>query len=131
MLLGWNHFTPFRVIFFLVLFVIVNIIVFMTFFSSNELIPPPKNQHAGKYILGTKLSMIQFSCSRWLLEVFIGTKTILCGESVPLEKLPSEPPSVKFSRAKDVSVIITLDYVVYIINDYMYEFLLAYETVLL
>ena len=75
----------------------------MTFFSSNQIIPPPKNLHAGKYVLGTKLSMVEFSCSRWLLEVFVDGKHITCGETVPLEKF-SATPSVKFARAKHVSV---------------------------
>ena len=76
----------------------------MMFFSSNQMIPPPKNSHAGKYVLGTKLSMIEFSCSRWILEIYVDTKPITCGETVPLEKFSSNtPPSVKFSRAKDVS----------------------------
>ena len=101
MLFGLNNFTPFKVISFLVGFVIVNIIVFMTFFSSDQIIPPPKN-FAGKYTLGTTLSMIKFSCSRWLLEVLIGDKVISCGQTVPLIEF-SELVSVKFSRAKDVS----------------------------
>ena len=100
---GFGHFTPFKVISFLVLFVFVNVIVFMTFFSSKQIIPPPKNLHAGKYVLGTKLGMVEFSCSRWLLEVYIDSKRITCGETVPLEKF-SSTPSVKFARAKHVSV---------------------------
>ena len=103
MLLGWNNVTPFRVIFFLVVFVIVNIIVFMTFFSSNEILPPPNNQHVGMYLLGTKLSMIEFSCSRWVLEVFIKDEPISCGQVLPLKKFSSKTLTVKFSRAKDVS----------------------------
>lgn len=105
MLLKWNYITPFRVIVFLVLFVIVNIVVFMTF-SSKKMIPPPKNNHVTKYYLGTKLRMIEFSCSRWILEVFVDDKPISCGETVPLENFSSRPPSVKFSRAKDVSVLV-------------------------
>jgi len=107
---AWNSFTPFRVIFFLVIFVIVNIIVFMTLFSSNEMMPPPKKQ-AVKYLLGTKLSMVQFSCSRWLLEVFINDKPVACGKTVPIEIFSKESEkkiglSVKFTRAKSVGDIL-------------------------
>ena len=103
-MLAWNSFTPFRVISFLVIFVIVNIIVFMTLFSSNEMMPPPKNQ-AVKYLLGTKLGMVQFSCSRWLLEVFINNKPVACGKTVPIKAFSENQIglSVKFSRAKIVS----------------------------
>ena len=47
--------------------------------------------------------MIKFSCSRWLLEVFIDNKVISCGQTVPLKEF-SKLVSVKFSRAKDVSI---------------------------
>jgi len=110
MMWAWNSFTPFRVISFLVIFVIVNIIVFMTLFSSDEMMPPPKKQ-AAKYLLGTKLGMVQFSCSRWLLEVFINNKPVACGKTVPIETFSKESEkqiglSVKFSRAKSVSEIL-------------------------
>ena len=108
MLFGLSNFSPFKVISFLVGFVVVNIIVFMTFFSSDQIIPPPKN-FAGKYTLGTTLNMIKFSCSRWLLEVFIDNKVISCGQTVPLKEF-SKLVYVKFSRAKDVSIHILSPY---------------------
>ena len=106
MLFGWSHFTPFRVISFLVVFVVVNIVVLMTFFSSNQIIPPPKNLAAGKYVLGTKLNMVRFACSRWLLDVFLDNNVVSCGQIVPLKEFSSKYLSVKFSRAKDVSCLV-------------------------
>ena len=82
----------------------------MTLFSSDEMMPPPKKQ-AAKYLLGTKLGMVQFSCSRWQLEVFINKKPVACGKTVPIEVFSKESEkqislSVKFSRAKSVSEIL-------------------------
>jgi len=90
------------------IFVLVNVIVFMTLFSPNQMMPPPKKQQAAKYLLGTKLGMVQFSCSRWLLEVFINNKPVACGMTVPIESFSKKDGNqirltVKFSRAKTVS----------------------------